>query len=204
MIRSFLIISVVLALVSVVVQAQAADIFGLKRGMSVSEIRPLGFGNLEPFPDQSGESGYFVENPKKRIVPYPKFIFFYFPPPSHSLLKVAFVFNVKTENYGLEVQQKYRKLRDILKKKYGQGKESDYLRSEAEGVMTRPDFYVEALVKGLRILKWEKKDFPINNKWELEGVVVSTQAISSRDVNVMVVYQFKGWSSYIDKRESEF
>ena len=202
--RLFLILGIaLLMLVSAGIQVQAADIFGLKRGMSVSEVRALGFGNFEPFP--GGEFGYFVENPKKPIVPDgATFIFFYFPPPSQVLLKVAFRFKVETKSYGVELRKKYMMLRDILQNKYGQGKESDYLRPEAEGAYTLSSFYVQGLVEGVRVLGWQKIDFALDNKWQLENLIVRAVADNIDDVSLYVVYEFNGWSSYLAKQKSEF
>ena len=172
------------------VDAEDSSIFGLKKGMSVSEIRALEFGDVE---QGSENDSFFVNNPKMPSgAAYGGFLV----SPSDGLLKVYFIWDVKTNRYGDQLREKYEELRDILKKKYGRGEEYDFLRSDS--IWDEPGDYVTALAKGERFLDWFCDRFRAFNKWQLDSVSVKTSAESENIAYVTVTYEFKGWGEYLE------
>ena len=172
------------------------DIFGLKKGMSISEIRALGFGDLE----EQGEGVYAQFNPK---VPIGALNATFVVPPSSGLVKVLFGFEVKADEYGFKIREKYEELRDLLEWKYGKGVEQDFLRPDADSMLKDPPFYMTALAKGARVLNWSK-GFILDNRWQLQAVGVKAEGIDFNTGMVIVIYEFDGFGKYIDKQKSGF
>lgn len=172
------------------------DIFGLKKGMSISEIRALGFGDLE----EQGEGVYAQFNPK---VPIGALNATFVVPLSDGLVKVLFGFEVKADEYGFKIRTKYRELRDLLEWKYGKGVEQDFLRPDVDFMLKDPKFYMMALAKGARVLSWTK-GFILDNRWQLQAVGVKVEGIDFNTGMVMVIYEFDGFGQYIDKQKSGF
>ena len=172
------------------------DIFGLKKGMSISEIRALGFGDLE----EQVEGVYAQFNPK---VPIGALNATFVVLPSGGLVKVLFSFEVKADEYGFKIREKYEELRDLLEWKYGKGVEQNFLRPDADFMLKDPPFYMMALAKGARVLSWTK-GFILDNRWQLQAVGVKVEGIDFNTGMVIVIYEFDGFEKYIDKQKSGF
>ena len=171
-----------------------SGIFGLKKGMSVSEIRTLGFGDVE---QGSKNDSFIVDRPK---MPSGADWGGFFVSPSEGLLKVYFIWEVKTNRYGDDLREKYEELRNILKKKYGRGEEYDFLRSDS--IWYESGDYMKGLADGERFLNWYCTRFRAFNKWQLNCVSVTTEAESERIATVEVSYEFKGWGEYLEAQKA--
>ena len=153
--------------------AKDADIFGLKKGMSISEIHALGFGDVK----EVERDLFIVENPK---MPRGADMGSFSVSSSSGLLKAVFIW--RFEASLSEATKKHDELRNMLIKKYGKGKDQDSLKSD----LNEYEF----------ILKWEKP-LDAKNKWELDFIQVKTKSESSDRTMVMVTYQFRGWVEYL-------
>ena len=172
------------------------DIFGLKKGMSISEIRALGFDDLT----EQNDFFYMQFNPK---MPAGSTSAGFIVTPSGGLLKILFAFIVKEDDYGFKVREKYKELRDLLEWKYGKGVERDVLHPDADIILKQPQFYLMALEKGARVLSWIKT-FIRDNRWQLLSVSVKVAALDSDTGMITVGYEFDGFEEYIDKQKSGF
>ena len=176
--------------------AIGADIFGLKRGMTVSQIRALGFGTLKRHENKEGF--YYVENPE---MPKDAWTVGFLISPKDGLLKVSFFFRIETNAYGHGVKEKYKELREIMKKKYGKGEEYEGLLPGS--MWNEPRYWMLGLMKGERELKWVKLVFDADNKWRLEGVAVQVDGVSLEVAVIEVGYEFQGWDAYQDARKAK-
>ena len=180
------------------------DIFGLKKGMSLEQVRALGFGKLVHHKDDT----YYVLNPNK---PKDFYIASFIIDDHDGLLKASFMMKVSTNKYGDELKRKYRELRDILKKKYGRnkygGEEYDYLK--AGSIWNRPEDFVMGLAKHERILAWSLSNmFPYNRWWiDTVGIRCEAENIYS-DATISIYYEFNGFKEYArfkkDNEASQF
>ena len=113
-----------------------------------SLIMKVKYNNINSVEQRSENDSFFVDNPK---MPSGAAWGGFLVSPSDGLLKVYFVWDVKTNRYGDELREKYEELRDILKKKYRRGEEYDFLRSDS--IWDEPGDYVKALAEGERFLR---------------------------------------------------
>ena len=93
-----------------------ADVFGLKKGMTVEQIRALKFGKLTKI--MTPEQFWEVRNPR---TPKDAQIATFILVPGKGLVKVAFLWKVTSNTYGDGVKEKFLELRTILSDKYGEG-----------------------------------------------------------------------------------
>ena len=173
--------------------AIGADIFGLKKGMTVSEIRTLGFGTLE----RDDNDRFSVSNPK---MPKDAWKLYFEISPKNGLLMVSFSFRIETNAYGTEVKAKYKELRDIMKKKYGEGIEFDFLLPGS--ISRQPRDWMLGLSKNERTLFW-LNGFGVDNKWQLEAVGVWAISTSPEKAYVEVRYHFQGWEEYVESKKAK-
>ena len=172
------------------------DIFGLKKGMSISEIRALGFVDLT----EQDDFVYIKLNPK---MPAGASSATFLVTPSGGLLKVLFGFLENEDDYGFKIREKYEELRGLLEWKYGKGVERDVLHPDADRMLKRPEFYLMALEKGARILSWTK-GFILDNQWQLRAISIKVGALDFNTGMITVIYEFDGFDEYINKQKSGF
>ena len=201
-------------------QSFGEGIFGLKKGMSINEIRTLDFGDIKQHPDNPDV--YMINEPKK-----PKDVtlvqLFVTPPngqlpfalaknakaialvqlfvtPPNGLLKIGFIWSIKTNVYGDGIRQKFDELHDILTKKYGKGKKYDYLKHDS--IWDEPKDWMMGLLKEERRLVWFS-DITGSNKQTLTGIALEAQAFSREKAALYLKYEFQGFSEYMEKKEAE-
>ena len=177
-------------------ESLAEEIFGLKKGMSIDEIRALDFGDVKQ--SQDSPEAWFVIEPKK-----PKdtrFAHFYITP-EDGLLKIMFTWHIQTNSYGYNAKEKFNELRDILKKKYGEGKTIDYLNYGS--LWDEPRYWMMGLLKGDRRLVWIQSDFADSNKWNLSTVGLRVEAINQEKASLALNYEYQGFSEYLDGKKAE-
>ena len=170
--------------------ARDADIFGLKKGMTIEEIRTLGFGTIEhDIRDSMGLESFYVLNPKMpKDVKYMTFKIL----PKSGLLAVRLEWEI----------DKYWEIRDILRRKYGK---------EGFGLKI-PGMFLYDQIQQVRVAQdsdselWRKSDFDADNKWQLKEIRLSFRRISTFEI-LKLEYRFQGYwqhrTSQEEKREAE-
>ena len=176
-------------------QSFGEGIFGLKKGMSINEIRTLDFGDIKQHPDNPDV--YMINEPKK---PKDVTLVQLFVTPPNGLLKIGFIWSIKTNVYGDGIRQKFDELHDILTKKYGKGKRYDYLKHDS--IWDEPKDWMMGLLKEERRLVWFS-DITDSNKQTLTGIALEAQAFSREKAALYLKYEFQGFSEYMEKKEAE-
>ena len=174
--------------------ARDADIFGLKKGMTIEKIRTMGFGTIEDMRlDVLGFESFYVRSPK--MPKDAKYITFKILP-KNGLLCVRLEWEI--DNPRL----KYWEIRDILIRKYGK---------EGFGLRKMPGMTIFDMAEQLGVAKdsdselWRKSDFDADNKWQLEEIRLSFDGRVYKMLELE--YRFQGYwqhrSSQSEKREAE-
>ena len=199
---------IILCLLAICIPSESfgEGIFGLKKGMTLKEIKKLEFGYIKQLEDDP--TNFFVEQPKK---PEGSNIIFFVVKPEIGLLKIRFFWMIETNPYGDELKRKFNELESILSKKYGEGDRFDFLKTDS--IWDEPKDYMRSLENSERELAWYSTDIPDSNKWELEHVAI----VAGVNKNPMLVvtrglfegfvtldYEFQGWSDYLNRQNSQF
>ena len=190
-IKTLLLSALLLAMFTGVGQA---DVFGLKKGMTVEQVRALEFGKLEKVRDTSEEI-WEVKNPQ---MPKGAGIAMFIIVPGKGLLKAGFFWNIETNAYGDAIKQKFRELKNILSEKYGTGQTIDFLKQGS--IWTQPQYWMNALVDKDRMLFWYS-DKGLTN--ELTYVFVEAVGTTSRKGHINLGYEFQGWVEYVNARDKQ-
>ena len=159
---------------------------GLKKGMTIEEIRALGFGTLLEGLD--GDS-FGVVNPK---MPKNANIVSFVISPQNGLLYVSFSWDERTNSFDT-LKRKYREIRDILIRTYGK---------EGFGMGSKPGMWVVDMAEQKAVAKypserelWRKSDFDADNKWQLENLRLE---LSKKIVKrLQLEYRFQGYWQYM-------
>ena len=171
-------------------------IFGLKKGMSIDEIRTLDFGDIKQDPDTPDL--YVIYEPKK---PKDVILAQLFVTPQNGLLKIRFIWSIQTNVYGDGIRQKFDELHDILIKKYGKGKKYDYLKHDS--IWDEPKDWMMGLLKDERVLAWILTDITGLNKQNLNAISLNAKALSREKAGLSLGYEFQGFGEYLKKKEAE-
>ncbi len=179
---------------STYVDAIGADIFGLKKGMTIEEIRALGFGTIweDDNLDIFGLASFYVRSPKMpKDAKYMTFKIL----PKNGLLCVHLEWEI--DNARL----KYWEIHSILRRKYG---------NAGFGLKKIPGQLLFDLNRQARaaidpdLELWRKSDFDADNKWQLEEIRLS---FNKRINQLTLKYRFQGYwqhrSSQSEKGEAE-
>ena len=197
---------IVLCLLAVCIPSESfgEGIFGLKKGMTLDEIKELDFGRIEQNEDEP--IAFFVEQPKKpQGTKYVIFVVI----PEMGLMKVRFYWTIEVNSYGDELKRKFDDLQSVLSKKYGKGEKVDYLKSDS--IWKDPKYYMKTLERNERELYWYSTDIPDPNELELEAVVIETGVNSNLFLPrglyegfIYLNYEFRGFSDYWYREDSQF
>ena len=199
---------IILCLLAICIPSESfgEGIFGLKKGMTLKEIKKLEFGYIKQLEDDP--TNFFVEQPKK---PEGSNIIFFVVKPEIGLLKIRFFWMIETNPYGDELKRKFNELESILSKKYGEGDSIDFLKPDA--IWDNPKDYMHSLENSERELAWYSTDIPDSNKSELEyvGIVAGVNKNPMLFITkglfegfVTLDYEFQGWSDYLNRQNSQF
>ena len=181
-------------------------IFGLKKGMTLEEIKKLEFGYIKQLEDDPTVFG--VEQPKK---PQGANYVYFVVIPEMGLMKVRFYWTIEANPYGDELKRKFDDLKSILSEKYGKGEKVDYLKSDS--IWDDPKYYMRSLKDNERELAWHLTGFSDSNKWELEyvGIVAGAEENPMLFLTrglfegfVYLDYEFRGLRDYWDRQNSQF
>lgn len=165
--------------------AIGTDIFGLKKGMTVSQIRALGFDTLTM---SRRYNDYFsVLNPK---MPKDAYFAHFVISPKDGLLGVSFKWDERKNSFDT-LKRKYIEIRDILIRTYG--------KAGLRQVAGRVDAF--DLIDSLSVVAnpasrefWRKSDFDADNKWQLENLRLELSKKIAK--NLELQYHFQGYSQY--------
>ena len=193
MIRFILMLQVVL--VALVPVEPGAEIFGLKRGMSLREIRALKFGEMEKVKAGDAHDIWMVKKPR---VPKGTDNVYFLIAPDKGLLKVVFYWVIETNSFGDAVKSKFRELKGVLSAKYGEGETYDYLKSGS--IWKRPQDWMMGLLEKERTLIWTS-DNPSKN--ELETILLEAIGYKTKTAELSLGYEFQGWSEHIRAEEKK-
>ena len=171
-----------------------AEVFGLKKGMTVEQIRALKFGKLTKI--MTPEQFWEVRNPR---TPKDAQIATFLLVPGKGLVKVAFLWEVTSNTYGDGVKQKFEELKKILSDKYGEGETIDYLKEDSQ--WKEPHFWMQTLADKERVLEWALIGGITKN--ELTGIGISTTGSTAEVAYVTLFYEFQGWTEHVDAREKQ-
>ena len=171
-----------------------ADVFGLKKGMTVEQIRALKFGKLTKI--MTPEQFWEVRNPR---TPKDAQIATFILVPGKGLVKVAFLWKVTSNTYGDGVKEKFLELRTILSDKYGEGETVDYLKEDS--LWNVPHFWMQTLADKERVLEWALIGGITKN--ELTGIGISTIGSTAEVAYVSLAYEFQGWNEHINARKKK-
>ena len=158
---------------------------GLKKGMTIEEIRALGFGTL----GGGLRDDYFgVVNPK--MPKNANFVSFIISP-QNGLLYVSFSWDERTNSFDT-LKRKYIEIRDILIRTYGK---------EGFGMGSKPGMWVFDMAEQSAVAEypserelWRKSDFDADNKWQLENLRLElSKKIAKR---LQLEYHFQGYWQY--------
>ena len=170
-----------------------AEVFGLKKGMTIEQIRALKFGKLTKTMD-TPEQFWEVRNPR---TPKDAQIATFILVPGKGLLKVAFLWEVTSNTYGDGVKEKFLELRTILSDKYGEGQTTD----KGRGFWKRSKDWMQTLADKERVLEWALIGGITKN--ELTGIGISTIGSTAEVAYVTLFYEFQGWTEHVDAREKQ-
>ena len=199
---------IILCLLGICIPSESfgEGIFGLKKGMTLEEIKKLEFGYIKQLEDDP--TIFWVEQPKK---PQDADYVHFWVIPEMGLMKVRFYWTIEANPYGDELKRKFDDLKSILSEKYGEGEKIDYLKSDS--IWDDPKYYMRSLKDSERELAWYSTDIPGSNKSELEFVGIAAGAEENPmlfltrglfDGFVYLDYEFRGLRDYWDRQNSQF
>ena len=194
-IRGMRIKPLLLVLLLAIAGEAQADVFGLKKGMTIEQIRALKFGELTKIMD-TPEQFWEVRNPK---TPKDAQIATFVLVPGKGLLKVAFLWRVDSNTYGDGVKEKFNKLRTILSEKYGKGETIDYLKEESQ--WAEPHFWMQTLADKERVLQWALIGGITKN--ELANIGLSVMGSTPFVGYISLFYEFEGWPEHVAEKEKK-
>lgn len=189
----FILLAILIALASV---ESRADVFGLKKGMNLEQIRALDFGELAKI---KGSPIWSVPNPR---TPKGADMSAFLIVPDKGLLKVIILWNIETNSHGDGIKQKFGELKKILSEKYGEGKTIDRLKQGS--MWDKPQYWMRSLETEERTLMWGLTDsIADSDKNKLTGVFIEASASTGREGRITLSYEFEGWGEYVDKKKEK-
>ena len=195
-IKTLLLSALLLAMFAGVGQA---DVFGLKKGMTLEQVRALEFGKLEKQENSGGEDMWGVKNPKTPKGAYSALFVFV---PDKGLLKVGIHWEIETNSHGDGIKEKFKELKTILSEKYGKGETFDFLKPGS--IWNRPQDWMIALQAQERYLDWALADgIAESEKNKLTAIALRATADSGSMGGVSLAYEFQGWNEHLNTREKK-
>ena len=162
-------------------------IFGVEKGMTIDDIRKLGFGEIEKFRASEGE--WIASDPQK-------------PEGAHSVMFViseeaglvglGIYWYVKTNSYGDELMERFAEMQATLVNQYGNGTFTHTL--ERSSVWTSKRHFMRSLEVQDRTIRWVKQFN--KNKWGLFRVSLDVYV----EVGRMQWAQLILWHSFIGSK----
>ena len=195
-IKTLLLSALLLAMFAGVGQA---DVFGLKKGMTLEQVRALEFGKLEKQENSGGEDMWGVKNPKTpKGAESTLFIF----APDKGLLKVVILWEIETNSYGDGIKKKFKELKTILSEKYGEGETYDFLKPGS--IWNTPQDWMKSLQTQERYLEWYLSDgIAESEKNKLTSIALRTSGFPGTLGFVSLHYEFQGWNEHVNAREKK-
>ena len=170
-----------------------SDTAGFKRGMSVEEVKAMGFGRMETykaFPDT-----WFIARPNYL---HGATVLGLYIPPKHGLLKFTVMWEAKSDPYGNKLRELFDISRSGMAEKYGKGVSVDYLKRGS--TWKGPEHFMQSLVAQERVLEWGTKLRPNSGNDYLESVAVKANAYNASKGSVTIFHYFSGYHDYTKKQ----
>ncbi len=182
--NNFLNVIVVALLLMVVVKSATAGPFGLEMGMQRSELLDQG-EEIAPFKYQVDEV------PKKHSM-FKTYVLKFGPRKGLCYIK-AVGKNIKTDEYGKEIQKAFSEMEFKLQKIYGQYKRADFLREDSSD--DDADEWMETLLEGDRILAsyWDNSKGS-TMKGNLASVYLAAEATNEEVGYLVIDYKFDNYA----------
>lgn len=185
-------IFLIMSLFPIVAQASP---FGLKMGMTLKQIAKESEGK----PQFVKNDAYMVKLKKS----HPLFeYYFVFVDSKKGLYRIKAVSSaIKTNRYGIELQNSFYDLKGRISKTYGEPQLRDELDSES--IFTNNEYWMYTLKDGARTLLaiWNDES---SLKDDLSSVFLECSAISESNGFVILHYYFKNADSIEDDQDSVF
>lgn len=181
--NNLLIVIVVTAWLFVVFKSAVAGPFGLEMGMQRSDLQDQG-KEIAPFK-------YQVDDVPKKHSVFKTYVLKFGPRRGLCYIK-AVGKNIKTDEYGKEIQKAFSEMEFKLQKKYGKYKRADFLREDSSD--DDADEWMETLLEGERLLAsyWDNGKGS-TMKGNLASVYLAAEA-SSEEVGYLVIdYKFDNY-----------
>ena len=163
----------------------SAGVFGVSQGdpitkYSPSDIRPIGGGVKV--------ARIVVPTPNRNFDLYTA----YYTPTIGICKLIAHGVTLENDKWGFQVTSEYKKIRDILVSKYGNGDEYDYLNEGA--LWSEPEEFAASLNKDERTLQtfWIKKD-GAQLPEDIKAITVYAAALDFSDTYVVAGYEFSNF-----------
>ena len=168
------------------------EVFGLKEGMSLSEIKAVGLGDVQDY--LHGPDWYYVTSPSQ---PADAIGIQLCVPDEYGLIKIVILWDMPTNNYGDQVKIKFNDLYKILIKKYGKGKKYDFHRSGGGF----KEHWLWELSKEERVLSWGTPKIIKDCPWY---VSLDTSAnFSDKTGTIRLSYESESFGDYLHQQKAQ-
>ena len=170
-----------------------SDAINLERGMSIEEVRALGYGRMETHKDF----------PNTWFIPRPNYLqgvtsLGLYIPPDRGLLKYTIMWEFESDPYGNELREVFEIVRSTSAKNFGEGVKVDYLKRGS--TWTHPKHFMRSLAAQERVLEWVVPLRPNSKNDYLESVAVKAGAYNASKGAVTIFYYFSGYHDYTKKK----
>jgi len=159
-----------------------ANQFGLKKGMTIQEIDKKAV-NLK--------NGYYKINPPKPYDFFEQYIVRVSPKQGLCYIK-GISKDIYTNGYGISLKSKFYELEELIDKKYGKHKRTDYLALDS--IWDRPRDFMMGLLKEERFFysQWNKET-GLKNIDNLKEILSGIWALSSDKGYITIEYYYDNY-----------
>lgn len=171
--------------------------FGLSKGMSVEEVSKLSEEGYEPTNPDNDDRYIFI--PKKKHELFKVYIAFIDKTKGLYGIRAA-TEEIKTTDYGTEVQVSFYKIVERLSKIYGKPKITNKIDSNY--YWKKDEYWLKSLREGARQLfaVWEKGEKGTNLPEELDNVSIHAKALYD-DGLIVIEYSFSNFNEIYEKQD---
>ena len=181
-----------LAMSLISISPASAQQFGLKMGETLSQVKSKGI-KIEKKADNVWSAPYLPYG-NKMFDDYRMFI-----TPKAGLCKVtAYISEIPDSKYGDRTKDKYESIRDSLNKRYGEGREYNFLRSGA--TWKNSDEWMWSMYKEERILSafWDVSPNKVG-KSNLNSIQLKVTGLSTETTMISLSYEFTNMDSCVSE-----
>lgn len=182
--NNFFNVIVATAMLVAVIKPVIAGPFGLEMGMQRSDLQEQG-KEITPFKFQ------VTDVPKKHSA-FKSYVLKFGPRSGLCYIK-AMGKDIKTDEYGKEIQKAFNNMENKLQNIYGQYEKADLIREDSSE--DDDDEWMESLLIGERILaaEWDREKGS-TMKGNLVSVILAAQAASEESAYLVIDYKFANYA----------